>query len=82
MGELGLLGQKVEQGALPASLGFPFSSEFLISFLFIFSFEFKSNEATNSNLNISSICIKQRSKFRLSMMQQFISPLEFDLLKY
>jgi hypothetical protein len=48
---------------------FPFSSKFLISFL-----EFKSNQATNSNLNISSICIKQRSKFRFSKMQQIISP--------
>jgi hypothetical protein len=71
---LGELGLKVESRWFAGCIGFSFYSESLIPFSFIFSFEFKPNQATNSNLNISSICIKQRSKFKLSMMQQFISP--------
>jgi hypothetical protein len=39
---------------------FFFYSEFLIPFLFIFSFEFKLNQTTNSNLNISNMCINQK----------------------
>jgi hypothetical protein len=63
-------------------LPFPFNRDFYSLFFFIFSIEFKPNQATNSNLNISNICIKQRSKFKLNMMQQFMSPLGFNLLKY
>jgi hypothetical protein len=58
-----------------------FYSEISNHFLFIFSNGFKSNEATNSNLNISSICIKQKAKSKLSMMQHFMSPIGFHLLK-
>jgi hypothetical protein len=43
-----------------AALDFPFSSEFSIPFVFILSFEFKSNQTTNSNLNISNMCINQK----------------------
>jgi hypothetical protein len=43
-----------------SSLGFPFPSDFSNPFLFIFSFEFKSNQTTNSNLNISNMCINQK----------------------
>jgi hypothetical protein len=73
-GELGLMGQKAERrSGVRAAFGFSFILNLQSPFLFIFSFEFKSNQAINSNLNISSICIKQRSKFKLSMMQQFMS---------
>jgi hypothetical protein len=41
------------------ALFFPVSFEFLIPFVFIYSFEFKSNQTTNSNLNISNMCINQ-----------------------
>jgi hypothetical protein len=64
-----------------ASLGFSFYSEFLICFLFVFSFEFKSNQITNSNWNISSICIKQKAMSKLSMMQHFMSLLGFHPIK-
>jgi hypothetical protein len=37
----------------------PFSFEFLIPFLFIFSMEFKSNQTIISNSNISNMCINQ-----------------------
>jgi hypothetical protein len=40
-----------------AAFCFPFSSEFSIPFLFIFSLKFKLNQTTNSNLNISNMCI-------------------------
>jgi hypothetical protein len=64
-----------------AALTFSFYSKFLIPFLFIFSFEFKSNQTTNSYLSISNMCINQKTKFKLSMMQHFMSPLGFNLLK-
>jgi hypothetical protein len=38
---------------------FPFYSKFLIPY-FIFFIEFKSNQTTNSNLNISNMCINQK----------------------
>jgi hypothetical protein len=38
--ELSRLGLKARRGGVGASLVFPFYSEFLFSFLFIFSFEF------------------------------------------
>jgi hypothetical protein len=60
---------------------FPFSFEFLIIFIFIFSFEFKSNQTTNSNSNISNMCITKKTKFKLSMMQHFMSPLSFNIVK-
>ena len=69
----GRAGPKDRGGGLRAALGFPFILNFYSPFLFIFSFEIKSNQATNLDLNISSICIKQRSKSRLSMIQKFIS---------
>jgi hypothetical protein len=39
-------------------LGFPFSFEFLVPFLLIFSIELKLNQTTNSN--ISNMCINQK----------------------
>jgi hypothetical protein len=45
-----------------AKFGFPFSSEFLIAFLFIFSSDLNSNSNTNSNSNISNMCIKSKNK--------------------
>jgi hypothetical protein len=73
-GRLGLMGRKAELRKVACCLPFYFYSKFLISFLFIFSIEFKSNQTTNSNLNVSNICIKQTAKFKLSMMQHFMSP--------
>jgi hypothetical protein len=65
-----------------ADLWFFFYSEFLIHFLFIFSFEFKSNHTTNANLNISNMCINQKqSLLRINMMQHFMSSLGFNILK-
>jgi hypothetical protein len=61
--------ERPSEGGLRAALGFLFILNFYSPFLFIFSFEIISNQARNSNLNILSICIKQRSKYRLSMMQ-------------
>jgi hypothetical protein len=49
-----------------AELAFPFSFEFLIPFLFIFSIEFKSNQITNSNLNVSNMCINQKQSLSSS----------------
>jgi hypothetical protein len=46
-----------------AEMVFPFFSEFLIDFLFIFSSELNSNSNSNidSNSNMSNICIKQKN---------------------
>jgi hypothetical protein len=79
--ELGLMGRMAKRGRELGCFLFFFYSEFLIHFLFIFSFEFKSNQTTNSNLNISNICLKQKVKSKLSMMQHFMSPLGFNILK-
>jgi hypothetical protein len=54
--------ERLRGGGLLAALVFPFYSEFLIPFLFIFSFEFKSNQTTNSILDISNMCINQKNK--------------------
>jgi hypothetical protein len=62
-------------------MAFLFKSKFQIRFLIIFSFEFKSNQTTNSNLHISNIYIKQKVKSKLSMTQHFMSPLGFNPLK-
>jgi hypothetical protein len=59
-GELGLSGQKAEREGWLGCFLFFFYSKFLIPFLFSFSFEFKSNQTTNSNLNISNMCINQK----------------------
>jgi hypothetical protein len=75
--ELVLMGRMAKRGRELGYFLFFFYSEFLIPFLFIFSFEFKSNQTTNSNLNISNICLKQKVKSKLSMMQHFMSPLGF-----
>jgi hypothetical protein len=61
LGQVGPGGLKGREGGVAGLfLGFPFSSEFLFHFLFIFLFEFKSNQTTNSNLNISHMCINQK----------------------
>jgi hypothetical protein len=52
-------GLKGREGGV-AGLFWVFSSEFLFPFLFILSFEFKSNQTINSNLNISNMCINQK----------------------
>jgi hypothetical protein len=75
------LGQKAEGEGDWATFLFFFYCEFLIPFLFIFSIEFKSNQTTNPNLNILNMCINQNTKFKLSVMQQFMSPLGFNILK-
>jgi hypothetical protein len=62
------LGQMVEGEGDWANFLFFFYSEFLIPFLFIFFIKFKSNQTTNSNLNISNMCINQKQSFKLSMM--------------
>jgi hypothetical protein len=67
--ELGLVGRMARERVGWAHLVFSFSFELLIPFIFIFSFEFKSNQTINLNLNISN------------MMQQFMSPLAFNILK-
>jgi hypothetical protein len=54
---LGLVGRMAEGRLGWAALVFPFSFKFLISFLFILSFEFKSNQTTISDSNISNMCI-------------------------
>jgi hypothetical protein len=60
---------------------FPFSFEFLIPFFFLFSL-------WNSNQIIPEFKFKyfkhvhqSNTKFKLSMMQTFISPLSFNILK-
>jgi hypothetical protein len=53
-----------EGGVAGLFWGFPFASELLFPFLFIFSFELKSNQTTNSNLNISNMCINQKQSLR------------------
>jgi hypothetical protein len=58
--ELGLSGPKGRGRGGWAAFGFSFKSEFLIPFVFIFFFELKSNQTTNSNLNISNMCINQK----------------------
>jgi hypothetical protein len=78
---VGWLGRKAEGEGVLGLLWLFFYPEFTNPFLFISSIEFKSNQTTNSNLNISTICIKQRPNSRLSMMQQFMSSLGFNLLK-
>jgi hypothetical protein len=40
--------------------GFSFILNFLFLFFFIYSIEFKSNQTTNSNSNISNMCINQK----------------------
>jgi hypothetical protein len=64
-----------------AALAFSFKYEFLNPFIFIFSIEFKLNQATNPNLNISNMCINQKIKFRLTVMQHSVTPIGFHLLK-
>ena len=56
------MGQARLTGLSWAKIVFPFSFpfEFLIPFLFIFSMEFKSNQSTISNSNISNMCINQK----------------------
>jgi hypothetical protein len=54
------LGQKSERGGFWAAFYFSFIPNFLIPLFFIFSIEFKSNQTTNSNLNISNMCINQK----------------------
>jgi hypothetical protein len=44
-----------------AEISFPFFSEFLIPFLFIFSSEIHSNSKMYSNSNNSNMCIKLKS---------------------
>jgi hypothetical protein len=61
--------------------GFPFSYEFIFPFLFIFSFEFKSTQTTNSNVKYFKHVNQPKTKFKLSMMQQFMSPLGFNIPK-
>jgi hypothetical protein len=65
-------------GGSRASLIFLFISKFLIP-SFNFSFEFKSNQTTNLNLN--KHVHQPKIKFKLNMMQQFMSPLGFNILK-
>jgi hypothetical protein len=57
-----------------AEMRFSIFSEFLIAFLFILSMDFKSN--SNSN-NIKHVHQHKR-KFRLSMMQHFMTQIGFD----
>jgi hypothetical protein len=49
-----------EGGGSWADLAFSFSSEFLSLFLLFYSFEFKTNQTTNSNLNNLNMCINQK----------------------
>jgi hypothetical protein len=49
------MGRKAEGRVSWTAFGFSFILNFYSPFLFIFPFEFKSNQATNSNLIISSI---------------------------
>jgi hypothetical protein len=58
-----------------------FSSKFLFPFHFVFSFELKSTQTTNSNLKYFKHVHQPKTKFKLSMMQQYMSPLSFDILK-
>jgi hypothetical protein len=48
------------KGGSRASFYFSFILNFLIIFLLFSSFEFKSNQPTNTNLNISNMCINQK----------------------
>jgi hypothetical protein len=56
----GSLGPKGWEGGSRASFYFSFILNFLILFLIFSSFEFKSNQPTNTNLNISNMCINQK----------------------
>jgi hypothetical protein len=53
--------ERPRKGGDWASLCFSFIPNFLIPFSFIFSFGFKFKHATNSNLNIPNMCIKQKN---------------------
>jgi hypothetical protein len=79
---VGRLGQKAEGGEDESFFRFFFYSEFCFPSHFIFSFEFKFNHATNSNLNTSSIYIKQNQSFRVQHDATIYIPLEFYLLEY
>jgi hypothetical protein len=51
---------KCRGGGDSGFFGFFFYSKDLFPFLLFSSFEFKPNQTTNSNLNVSSICIRQK----------------------
>jgi hypothetical protein len=57
----GWLGRKAGEGGGWASLSFSLIPKFLIPFYFIFSFGFIFKHATNSNLNIPNMCIRQKN---------------------
>jgi hypothetical protein len=57
---LGRLGRKAEGEGVWTTFMFFFYYEVLVPFVFVFSIEFKSNQDTNSNLNISNMCINQK----------------------
>jgi hypothetical protein len=65
---------------IQASFYFSFILNFLISFSFIFSFGFKFKHILNSNLNIANMRIKKEQS-RLSMLQHFMSPIDFNTLE-
>ena len=79
---MGRLGREAEGKRVVGLFEFFFYFELCFPFSFILFFGFKFKHATNSNLNIPNICIKQKVKSRLSMMQHFMSPLGFTLLEY
>jgi hypothetical protein len=62
------MGRKARREGGLGFFRFSFYSEFLIPFLFVFSFEFKSNQTTNSNRNIISTCIKQKAIIHLQII--------------
>jgi hypothetical protein len=65
---------------IQASFCFSFILNFLIPFSFIFSFGFKFKHILNSNLNIANMRIKKEQS-RLSMLQHFMSPIDFNTLE-
>jgi hypothetical protein len=79
---MGRLDREAEGKGLWASLSFSFILNYVSLFIFIFSFGFKFKHDTNSNLKIPNMCIKQKVRSRLSMVQHFLTPLGFHLLNY
>jgi hypothetical protein len=67
--QLGWLAGTNGRGGNGLRPSFPFS--------FSSSFGLKFKYATNSNITISSICIKQRQNLGFNMMQHFILPWNF-----
>lgn len=58
--------ESLGEGGGWADLGFSFIMNFYSLSFLVFSFEFKSNQTTNSILNISNICIHQKQSLGLA----------------